>query len=458
MRKNIIIISVSVIAAIGISAAAFAFLPKYFKKSVSVKSKTDKIITSQSSKASSQGEVSKSESSSRSSASNSGGSAAAEKTPQKSTSESEEKTAAENTQNTDTAAEKVTKIYKPAKTASIKISDMTEEMFFDAASGKNLPYRLYIPKNLKQNKKYPIFLFLHGAGERGQDNYTHIKPLKHAFDSSADLLSECIIIAPQCPEWGWWSLYDYEDNDSYNENGWLGAAMRLTGEIKSKYKADGDRVYISGLSMGGIATWELLEKYPSFFAAGVPICGSGNPNGGYILKDIPIWIYHGTDDTTIPFSASQAMYDGIKAAGGNMAELKTLYGVGHNAWDYALADREMFCWMFAQNKSKAFSGDCSYRYTEKIKVVTPEGATLFTDKNITSFSVETSGNSSRIAAALDFSSAEKLRKAYKNSKNKSFSVYYYGELLYKFIPLKAPEYDEFLFAECATDYLNDFIY
>lgn len=450
MRKNIIIISVSAVVALVISVAAFVFLPKYFKNSFSAKEAEVKKTTSQSKKISS--------SSAPAETNVSLPTETKAQPAKKATKKSAAKTFSQESRQEDTADEKVTKTYKPAKKSAVKTSNMSKESFYDETSGKELPYRLYIPKNFDKTRKYPLFLFLHGAGERGDDNYSHINPLSKAFAAAGDFLGDCIIVAPQCPKYGWWSLYDYDEYGNYNENGWLGAAMRLTRDIAGNYNADSDRIYVSGLSMGGIATWELLETYPNFFAAGVPICGKGNSNAAYILKDIPVWIYHGTADDTIPFSASLEMYDAIRAAGGNMAELKSLYGVGHNAWDYAFAERELFCWLFAQNRNKALAGDCSYKYTEKIKLVSPSGETLFSEKDIRSFSMEFwSDGLTRIAAALETDANENLVSAYEKNKNKTFSVYYYGELLYKFIPLKPPEHGEFLFADCANDYLSEFI-
>ena len=159
------------------------------------------------------------------------------------------------------------------------------------------------------------------------------------FNAAGDIISGSIILAPQCPSGGWWNL----DEDGYgDEMGWLGAAWRLLESVKSEYGGDPDRIYITGLSMGGIATWALIDRYPEKFAAAVPVCGIGNSYSAYNLTGIPIKIYHGTADTTIGCGASDEMYNAILSAGGKMVDYKRLYGVGHNAWDTAYSDRDMF--------------------------------------------------------------------------------------------------------------------
>ena len=326
-------------------------------------------------------------------------------------------------------------------------------MFYDGQSGKTLPYRIYLPKGAGGSKKTPILLLLHGAGERGSDNYTQMRNFKNIFTAAGDIIADSIIIAPQCPSYGWWSL-----DEGYNdENGWLGAANRLLDSVKSEYNGDNERIYVSGLSMGGIATWELLQMYPDRFTAAVPVCGGGDTSLAYRLTNIPIWIYHGTEDPTISFSASQSMYDAIVNAGGNMTDFKILNGVGHNAWDAAYSDREMFSWMFAQTKKKSRAGDDSYKYIEKIKLVTPQNTVVFDERNIEYFSSGSSVDGFRIYASLKYDAFEMLKSAYKNNPGKEFTVYYYGQRLYSYVPIKMPEHSEFAFAENATEYIKMFL-
>ena len=349
--------------------------------------------------------------------------------------------------------EKVTQVFNYTEKNPFVFPEMKYDTFYDDASGSILPYRLYVPDNYDASKKYPVLFYLHGAGERGNDNSRHIEYLSKSFNIAGDILDDSIILAPQCPNNGWWNI----DLNYGDEKGLLGAAMRLLYDIESKYSCDINRIYVSGLSMGGYATWSLLERYSDVFAAGVPICGWGDTSKGSVLAKIPIWIYHGDADDTVSYYCSQQMYNAIKSAGGSMIHFTTLNGVGHNAWDYALSDREMFCWMFAQNKNKSKSGNDSYGYIPYLKVVSPDNKTVFTYNDIESFGSSYSGNSAYVTAYLSDDACARLKKAYKNNIGKEFTVYYLSEKLYKFEPLGEPQGDEFIFADCVNPDMIDIL-
>lgn len=349
--------------------------------------------------------------------------------------------------------EKVTQIFKITEKDPFVFPEMQYGSFYDDASGSILPYRLFIPDNYDASKKYPVFFYLHGAGERGNDNSRHIEYLTKSFHTAGDILDDSIILAPQCPYNGWWNI----DLNYGDEKGLLGAAMRLLFDIESKYSCDTNRIYVSGLSMGGYATWSVLERYSDVFAAGVPICGWGDSSKGSVLAKIPIWIYHGDADNTVSHYCSQEMYNAIKSAGGSMVHFTTLNGVGHNAWDYALSDRDMFCWMFAQNKNKSKSGDDSYEYIPYLKVVSPDNNTVFTHNDIKSFGSYYSGNSTYVTAYLSDDAYERLKIAYKSNIGKEFTVYYLSEMLYKFKPSGEPQEDEFIFADCVNPDMIDIL-
>lgn len=339
--------------------------------------------------------------------------------------------------------EEVTKIFDETENISFDIPDMQDKQFYDKTSGKTLPYRLNIPQNYSKSRKYPVFFWLHGAGERGDNNTSHITVLSKAFDAAGDYLNNAIIIAPQCPSGGWWNI----DEDGF-ETGWLGAALHLLYQIESEYSCDKNRIYVSGLSMGGYATWSLLERYGDIFAAGAPICGWGNPYAADELSKIPIWIYHGNYDRTVSYSASEEMYSAIKNTGGNMIHFTTLYGVAHNAWDYALSDRQLFCWMFAQSKNKAENGDDSYKYIPMLNVVSPLNETVFTNEDIEYSSFSFDREKPYVTVRLNSAAAQELKDAYSNNINQEFTVYYCGRKLYSFKPKKIRENNNFDFPEC----------
>lgn len=343
----------------------------------------------------------------------------------------------------DTHFEEVTKIFDEADNISFDIPEMQDKQFYDNASGKTLPYRLNIPQNYSKSRKYPVFFWLHGAGERGNNNTSQITVLSKAFNVAGDYLNNAIIIAPQCPSSCWWNI----DENGF-ETGWLGAAIHLLYQIESEYSYDKNRIYVSGLSMGGYATWSLVEMYGEIFAAGAPICGWGNPYAADELSKIPIWIYHGNYDQTVSYSASEEMYSAIKNAGGNMIRFTTLYGVAHNAWDYALSDRQLFCWMFSQSKSKSANGDDSYKYIPLLNVVSPLNETVFTNEDIEYSSFSFDRERPYVTVRLNSVAAQKLRDSYSNNINREFTVYYCGHKLYSFKPIKLRENNNFDFSEC----------
>ena len=120
--------------------------------------------------------------------------------------------------------------------------------------------------------------------------------------------------------------------------------LELLAHIEKTYAADEDRIYLTGLSMGGFGSWRLAADHPGRFAAVAPICGKGNPADGEKLKSIPIWAFHGTEDGAVPFSASVEMVEAIKAAGGTKVRFTSLEGIGHNSWSAAYATPELYSW------------------------------------------------------------------------------------------------------------------
>lgn len=268
--------------------------------------------------------------------------------------------------------EVVTKKYSFRATSTV--TDPIKETFHDSKNGNTLKYSLFLPDDYSPNKKYPVILFLHGAGELGVDNARHLYNLEKMFLNNADYISQAILLCPQTPEW--WNLDRQYNGDGA---GTLTSAMNLLEKIQKEYSCDKNRIYVTGLSMGGHGTWALLERYGNVFAAGVPLCGFGNTSNGAAFKDIPIRIYHGTADPTVSYNSSQQMYDSIIAAGGNKVELFPLHGVLHDAWNYAYADRDLFKWLFSQNKAK---GEVKYTPPDCFRVVDSNGKTVISDADI----------------------------------------------------------------------------
>jgi predicted peptidase len=198
-----------------------------------------------------------------------------------------------------------------------------------------LKYLIYLPDDYgkERGKQWPLMLFLHGAGERGED----LEKVK--YNGPPKLIAAgrdypCIVVSPLCPEGQWW---DTE------------ALFVLLDDLCEKYPIDEDRVYLTGLSMGGFATWQMACAQPRRFAAAVPICGGGNVHEAGRVKDLPLWAFHGAQDNVVPVERTDEMIDAIRKAGGRPAV--TIYpDEGHGSWVPAYQDEELYRWLFAQRR------------------------------------------------------------------------------------------------------------
>ena len=205
-----------------------------------------------------------------------------------------------------------------------------------------LPYRLILPENYDETMEYPILLFLHGAGERGNDNKLQ---LLHCVQYLADNLPECIIVAPQCPVNNQWVDTPWA-NGAYSiasvpESNELKAVIELLDSLQEEFSIDSNRIYASGLSMGGFGAWDLMMRHNDYFAAGICVCGGGDVSQGEALKDTPLYIFHGTADTAVPISGSKNTVQAIKDAGGELVTYIEYAGAGHGIWNSAFAHEGM---------------------------------------------------------------------------------------------------------------------
>lgn len=222
-----------------------------------------------------------------------------------------------------------------------------------------LPYRILYPKNFDTSREYPLVLVLHGAGERGDNNEAQLI-------YSADLFLEsqeeypAIVVFPQCPKDSYWSNVNIVADEngrrtfSFREGGKPTAAMNnllgLLKELKRSGQVDENRIYIGGLSMGGMGTFELLRRRPNTFAAAFPICGGGHPaTAKKFAKKVPLWVFHGEEDSVVPVEHSRIMAGAIERAGGDVT--LTIYpGVDHNSWVNAFNEPELLPWLFSHEK------------------------------------------------------------------------------------------------------------
>jgi len=196
-----------------------------------------------------------------------------------------------------------------------------------------LRYLLYLPPEYAQKDSWPLMLFLHGAGERG-DNLERVKVHGPPKLIAAGKQFPFIVVSPQCPANRWWQPEDL---------------TALLDEIVEKYKVDKERIWVTGLSMGGFGTWSLAAATPERFAALVPICGGGDPIWAKRLYQIPIWVFHGAKDPVVPLERSAKMVEALKQAGGNVKF--TVYpDAGHDSWTAAYNDPALYEWLLAQKR------------------------------------------------------------------------------------------------------------
>jgi len=241
--------------------------------------------------------------------------------------------------------------------ASANGADVARERFearvFETAHG-SLPYRLLRPKSYDANQRYPLVIFYHGAGERGDDN---VKPLVHGMNdfASDDVMAKypCFVVAPQCPDGVQWVDTPWTA-DAHTMPEKPTEPMRLSLELitslQSEFSIDASRLYVTGLSMGGFGAWDAIQRYPNRFAAAVPVCGGGDLALAKQFVHVPVWAFHGADDGSVKPIRSRDMIAALKAAGGT-PKYTEYPGVGHNSWAATYADREMYAWLFAQKRT-----------------------------------------------------------------------------------------------------------
>ena len=200
-------------------------------------------------------------------------------------------------------------------------------------------YLLYLPADYEKDakKRWPMIMFLHGAGERG-DNLKlvakHGPPKMIAQGKGFDF----IVVSPQCPNDLWWP----EQTD---------VLINLLDEIEKKYRVDTDRVYLTGLSMGGYGTWTLAAREPKRFAAIAPICGGGERYAGYRLKNIPVWAFHGAKDNVVPVEKSKEMVEAVRKAGGD-ARMTVYPDADHDSWTQTYNNPELYEWFLSHKISE----------------------------------------------------------------------------------------------------------
>jgi predicted peptidase len=211
---------------------------------------------------------------------------------------------------------------------------------FQARTFKTMPYRLFVPPSYDKEHKYPLILWLHGAGSIGNDNLKQI--------SGASLRGTHTWIAPQVQaKYPAFVLAPQSRSGAWTAD--FPTVLELLKSVEEEFSVDTARIYVAGQSMGGFGTWHFITTRPDLFAAAMPLCGGGDVTRASLIAHMPIWAFHGEADPTVPVSESRNMIAAIRAAGGNprYTEYK---GVGHEVWFKTFQEKELVDWLFAQHK------------------------------------------------------------------------------------------------------------
>jgi predicted peptidase len=219
-------------------------------------------------------------------------------------------------------------------------------------TGDTLKYRQLMP-DAGLDRKFPLVIFLHGSGERGNDNESQLKWGASNFATPAMMKTNpTFVIAPQCPSDENWFNLEWE-GDSVHLLPEPSKPMELLHglilQAKEDLPIDPSRIYITGLSMGGFGTFEAMMRYPDLFAAAVPVCGGGDITKAGDIAHIPIWIATGAEDNVVDPSYAYDMIKALREAGAKPG-LSMYAEVGHFSWIAAYSDPMIMAWMFRQRK------------------------------------------------------------------------------------------------------------
>jgi predicted peptidase len=247
---------------------------------------------------------------------------------------------------------------------------------FTDTQGNSLHYYLYVPQNYNPAHKYPLVLLLHGGGERGkltntdQQNEKVLLNDPYAQVWSADYTAAgnphiqqrwpCFIVVPQLSTGQNWvnvPIHGGSYSQPAQPSTGLLVAKEILDALQKEYTGiDANRLYVTGLSNGGYGTWDVIERWPGYFAAAAPIAGAGDPSKAALLKNLPIWAFQGSADTTVPVAGSRDMIAAIQASGGH-PRYTEFPGQGHTIWGYVyglnggpLLVTDFYPWLFAQHK------------------------------------------------------------------------------------------------------------
>ena len=225
-----------------------------------------------------------------------------------------------------------------------------------------LRYRILYPAKYKKHRSYPLILFLHGSGERGRDNEAQLMHGGKLFaNENIRKHFKAIVIFPQCSSDSSWARYKRAANSDErtfltNEAAPVPQQLvkRLIDSLAENFIVDNRRLYIGGLSLGGFGTYDLLTRYPGYFAAAFPICGAADiPAFIERSMQVPLWIFHGGKDNIVPPKSDRELYKALMTRGVKTVTYTEYPLAGHNSWDSAFAEPKLLPWLFSNKKKNS---------------------------------------------------------------------------------------------------------
>lgn len=229
-----------------------------------------------------------------------------------------------------------------------------EARVFKSSTGE-LPYRVLKPDNYDSTKKYPLVVALHGAWGRGTDNKSRAIDA-FGFLSAPDIRKKypAFIITPQCPGKMQWANTPWAkgcySTDKVKISKPITLVLEIIESLQDEFPLDSKRIYVTGQSMGGYGTWDIIMRRPQLFAAAIPVCGAGDLEQAQKLVHLPIWCFHGDKDTVVPFAASRQMDAKMKELGNKNWKYTEFPGVGHGSSKPTWKTPELIPWLFNQSK------------------------------------------------------------------------------------------------------------
>ncbi len=235
----------------------------------------------------------------------------------------------------------------------IPVIDRTAPTVWESPDGGRLLYRVHVPAGAKG--KLPLCVFLHGAGERGDDNAKQLFHCAKDLVDYADTVEPAVCVFPQCPEGAQWVDLPWAETghtQPAEPSPQARMALELIEFLKTSLPIDASRVYLCGISMGGYGTWDLVSRRSDLFAAAMPVCGGGDAAvAAKKLADFPLWVVHGGADTVVPTQNSRELVVALRAAGSKRLVYTEWAGVGHDSWSRTFANRSNLDWLFSHRKS-----------------------------------------------------------------------------------------------------------